>query len=126
LEKVTLTVSICDFGHARNTCHNYDKFITEEYFRVTKRFEKNCPFFQKVVKTASKPKNAKISTVKLNLKVQKHQTTPETLKYLKQTSFETAYYGKNVMYLLKQKLAQNVAISLVFSSFQKIIMSLQK
>jgi hypothetical protein len=38
---------------------------------VTRRFEKkNCPIFQKAAQTVSKPKKAKISTAKLNLKAQ--------------------------------------------------------
>jgi hypothetical protein len=36
--------------------------------------------------------------------------------------FETAYLGENIINLLQQKAAQNVATS----SFQKIIMSLPK
>jgi hypothetical protein len=39
--------------------------------------------------------------------------------------FENAYLGENVINLLKQKLAQNVAIFGAISSFQKIILSLQ-
>jgi hypothetical protein len=47
-----------------------------------------CPSFLKVAKTVAEPKKAKISTSKLNLKVQniyiKHF---ETLKYLQQIVF---------------------------------------
>jgi hypothetical protein len=45
-----------------------------------------------------------------------HQTTFETLKYLQQTMFKTVskstYLVENVINLLKQKVAQNVTISL--------------
>ena len=57
--------------------------------RVTRRFEKNCPIFQKVAQTISKPKKVKISKNKAQLESQKylHQTTFETLKYLQKTMF---------------------------------------
>jgi hypothetical protein len=38
--------------------------------RVTRRFEKNHPIFQKEAQTASKSKKANISVAKLNLKPQ--------------------------------------------------------
>ena len=47
-----------------------------------------------------------------------HQTIFETLKYLQQC-FETAYLGESAINLLQQKVAQNVAISVATSSFQK-------
>ncbi len=56
-------------------------------------------------------KNAKIALTKPKFKVQ--HITFETLKYLhNKPSFEHAYLGKNVLDLLKQKIAQNVTITL--------------
>jgi hypothetical protein len=52
-----------------------------------------------------------------------HQTTFETYN---KPSFEIAYYSENVVNLLNQNVAQNVAISLGYFIFSKIIMSLQK
>jgi hypothetical protein len=40
--------------------------------------------------------------------------------------FETAYLGENVMNLVKQKVAQNVAISFGYCIFKKITVSFQK
>jgi hypothetical protein len=54
-----------------------------------------------------------------------HQTTFETLKYLQQC-FGTSYLSKNVIDMFHLKLAQNVAIIWATSSFQKVMMSLQK
>ncbi len=53
--------------------------------RVTRRFSKNCPIFQKVAQTVSKPKKAKISTTQPALfdsPKHLHKTTFENLKYL--------------------------------------------
>jgi hypothetical protein len=88
---------------------------------VTKKMCKKLPIFQKVAQTVSKPKNAKISTTKLNLKDQNIYIKP-LLKpwntYNKPCS-ETAYLGENVINLLKQKVDQNVTISLGYSIFSK-------
>jgi hypothetical protein len=50
-----------------------------------------------------------------------HQTTFKSLKYLQQikSCFETAYLGKNVINLLKQKVAQKVTIVLDYFIFSK-------
>ena len=72
--------------------------------RVTRRFEKNCPIFQKVAKTVSKPKNAKISTTKLNLKAQNINNKPllKPKNTYNKLCFETAYLGENVINLIQQ------------------------
>jgi hypothetical protein len=54
------------------------------------------------------------------------QTTFENSKCIQRPCFETAYLGDNVIDLLNQKAAQNVAISLGYFIFPNIIMSLQK
>ncbi len=79
-------------------------------FRATRRFE----IFQKVVQTVSKPKKAKISTTKLNLKVQNTYNKPllKPLNTHNKPCFETAFLGKNVINLLNQKVAQIFTISL--------------
>jgi hypothetical protein len=63
---------------------------------------KKCPSFEKVAYTVAKGKNSKISTSKLNLKVQNIYIKP--LSKLKNTtskpSFETAYIGEDVKKLL--------------------------
>jgi hypothetical protein len=41
-----------------------------------------------------------------------HQTTCKTIEYLQQTMIETSYLGKNLINLLKQKVAQKVTIVL--------------
>jgi hypothetical protein len=48
---------------------------------------------------------------KFNLKVQNIQTTLETLKY-QQQRFQTADFWKNVIKMLKPKVAKSVTISL--------------
>jgi hypothetical protein len=65
---------------------------------------------------------------KLNLKVHHiYLKTPfETSNTYKKIYFERAYLGENVTKLLKQKVAQNVAISLGTSSFQKVTTGIQK
>ncbi len=76
----------------------------------------------KVAQTVTTAKSAKISTSKFNCKSPKHlhQTSFKTLKYLQQTKFWNCLLGKNVKKLLKQKVAQNVAISLGYFSVPKI------
>ncbi len=71
--------------------------------RVTRRLEKKCQVFQRIAQKVVKSKKAKISTAKLNLKTQNIYIKP---------CFETAYLSKNVIDLLKQKVAQKVAIIL--------------
>jgi hypothetical protein len=48
-----------------------------------------------------------------------HQTPFETLNTYNKPCFETAYLGENVIDLLKQKVTQNVAISLGYFIFSK-------
>ncbi len=48
-----------------------------------------------------------------------HQTTFKTLKCYNIPCFETAYLGKNVINLLKQKVAQKVAIILGYFILSK-------
>jgi hypothetical protein len=80
------------------------------------------PIFQKVAKTVSKPKKAKISTTKLKLKAQNIYIKPllKPQNTFNKPCFETAYLCENVINLLKQKVAQNVAISLGYFIFSKI------
>jgi hypothetical protein len=91
------------------------------FLRVT-RFETNHPIFQKVSQTASKPKKAQISTItKLNLKAQNIYIKPLFKPYntCNKPCFEAAYLGENVINLHKQKVAQNIAISLGYFIFSK-------
>jgi predicted ABC-type ATPase len=50
----------------------------------------------------------------------------ESPKHLQQTTFETVFLGENLINLLKQKVAQKVAIILGYLILSKIIMSHQK
>jgi hypothetical protein len=43
---------------------------------------KYCPIFQKVAQTVSEPKNAEISTSKLNFKVQKSTSNQKKLQQI--------------------------------------------
>jgi len=56
------------------------------------KIDKQLPIFIKVAKIVAKPKNVKISTSKLSLKVWNiyDQKTFETLKYQEQACVETA------------------------------------
>jgi len=74
---------------------------------------KNSPSFQKVAQASYNPNNAKISISKLILKDQNIYIKPllELYSTYNKLCFETAYLGKNIINLLKQKVAQNVAIS---------------
>ncbi len=82
--------------------------------RVTRRLENICQNFGKSSQTVAKPKSAKISTLNLNLKVQNIYIKP--LFKPKNTGnkhyFKIVHLGENVKNLLKQKVAQNVTISL--------------
>ncbi len=73
----------------------------------------NFPNIQKVSQKVSKANKTKISTTKLNLKTQniyiKLLLKPKNICI--KPCFETAYLGENVINLLHQKLAQNIAIS---------------
>jgi hypothetical protein len=73
-------------------------------------------------------KKAKISTTKLYLKAQNIYIKPllKPSNTYNKPCFETAYLSKNVINLLKQKVAQKVPFFGATLSFQKIIMSLQK
>jgi hypothetical protein len=66
-------------------------------------------------------KKAKISTTKLNLKTQNIYIKPllKPLNTYNKLCFETAYFGKNVINLLKQKVAKKVAIILGYFIFSK-------
>jgi hypothetical protein len=55
-----------------------------------------------------------------------HQTSFETLKYIETPCFETAYLGENVKHLLRQKVLQNVTISLGYFMFSKNYFQLPK
>jgi hypothetical protein len=63
-------------------------------------------------------KKAKISTTKLNFKTQSIYIKPLLNTYNK-PYFETAYLGKNVINLLKQKIAQKVTIIWGYFIFSK-------
>jgi hypothetical protein len=71
--------------------------------------------------TVYEPKNAKIDTAKLNLKVRNICSKP--LLKLKNANnkqcFETDYLGQNVINLHQLKVAQNVAILWLLLSFQQ-------
>jgi hypothetical protein len=70
--------------------------------------KKNSAIFQKVAQTVCNPNNAKISTSKLLLKDQNIYVKPllELYSTYNKICFETAYLGKNVINVLKQKVAQ--------------------
>ncbi len=83
--------------------------------------KENCQIFQRIAQKVAKSKKAKISTTKLNLKIQniyiKPLLKPENTH--NKPCFESAYLGKNVINLHKQKVAQNVAIILGYFIFSK-------
>jgi hypothetical protein len=81
---------------------------------VTRRFEIKLPNFHKVAQTGYEPKKAKISTTKLNLKAKNIYIKP-----LLKLCFEIDYLCENVINLLRQKVAQNVAISFGYFIFSK-------
>jgi hypothetical protein len=66
-------------------------------------------------------KKAKISTTKLNLKAQNIYNKPllKPQNTYNKPCFETAYLGENVINLLKQKVAQKVAIILGYFILSK-------
>jgi hypothetical protein len=81
--------------------------------------------FKKIAPKIAKSKKAKISKTKLNLETQNIHIKPLIKLYntYNKRFFETVYLGKNVINLLQQKVAKKLPVT---SSFQKIIMSLQK
>ncbi len=89
--------------------------------RVTRRLEKNSPKFSKKSPKSCQVKNGPNIHIKAQFESPKHlhQTTFETLKYLQQTMFATAYLSKNVINLLKQKVAQKVATILGYFILSK-------
>ncbi len=90
--------------------------------------KKNHPIFQKVAQKVSKQKKYQNIGNKVQIESPKclHQTMFETSKYLHWTIFQCAFLGKNIIDLLKQKIAQNATITLGYFVFSKNIMSLQK
>jgi hypothetical protein len=109
-------------------CNNVDnrgnkqgdkKILTRRFKKITSNFSKNSPNSLQDKKLQNLYNKAQFESPK-----HLHKTTFETLKYLQQSMFWTAYLGENVINLLKQKVAQNAITSLGY--FQKIIMSLQK
>jgi hypothetical protein len=72
--------------------------------------KKVCQIFQRIAPKVAKSKRPKYLQTPKHL----HQTTFETLKYLQQTML-----GKNVINLLKHKLAQKVAINLGYFILSK-------
>ncbi len=82
-------------------------------------FWNNHPFLKKkVAKTVKKPKHANIKA-QFECPKHLHQAPSETLKYLQQLFLVTTYLAENVKHLLKQKWAQNIAISLGYFIFSK-------
>jgi hypothetical protein len=81
--------------------------------------KKNCPIFQKVAQKASKATKAKISTTKINLKAQNIYIKPllKPKSTCNKPCFKIAYLSENVINLLQQKVAQNIAISLGYFIF---------
>jgi hypothetical protein len=77
--------------------------------------------FQRIAQKVAKSKNGQNIYIKAQFESPKylHQTTFETIKYLQQTMFETAYLSKNVIKLLKQKVAKKVAIILGYFILSK-------
>jgi hypothetical protein len=102
------------FKHAENAQFECTGCFNLSTSRVTRRFEKNHPIFQKVAQTVSKSKKGQNIYNKTQFESQKHlhQTPFETLNTYNKPCFETAYLGENVINLLKQKVSQNVTISL--------------
>jgi hypothetical protein len=93
---------------------------------VTRRLEKKLPNFSKnSPKSCQVKKRPKYNKAQFENPKKLHQTTFKTLKYL-QPCFETAYLGKNVINMFKQKVAKKSSLFWASSSFQKITMSLQK
>ncbi len=88
---------------------------------VTRRLEKNRQIFQRIAQKVTKSKKAKIFTTKFNLKVQNIYIKPifKPKNTYNKPSFETAYLGKNVINLLKQKVAQKVKITFGYFIFLK-------
>jgi len=73
-------------------------------------------------------KNVKISASKLNLKTQNIyiKLLLKPLNTYSKPCFETDYLGENVKKLLKQKVAQNITISLGYFIVSKQCMVIQK
>jgi hypothetical protein len=86
-------------------------------------WKKIAQFFKNVAWTVSKPKKAKISTTKFNLKAQNIYIKPllKSWNTYNKPCFETAYLGENAINLHAMS-----AFLWATSSFQKITMSLQK
>jgi hypothetical protein len=90
---------------------------------VTGRDVKKLPNFSKSTQNCLQTKPCQNIYIKAEF---------ESPKHLHQTTFETLnihnklYLGENTINLFKQKVAQNVTISLGYFIFKKIIMSLQR
>ncbi len=78
--------------------------ILSAVIRVTRRFEKKLPFFQKIAQKVAKSKKAKISTTKLNLKAQNIYNKPllKPPNTYNKACFESTYLGENLINLLQQ------------------------
>jgi hypothetical protein len=80
--------------------------------RVTRQLEKKLPNFSKNSPKSHQVKKGQNIYNKAQFENPKHlhQTTLETLKYYNKPCFVTAYIGKYVINLLKQKVAPKVTI----------------
>jgi hypothetical protein len=83
--------------------------------------EKITCFFKKLAKIIAYTKNAKISTLNLNLKVKNIYTKPllNLCNAYNKPCFETVDLGENIKDLHKQNVAQNVANMLGYFIFFK-------
>ncbi len=90
--------------------------------RAIRRLGENCPIFWKAAK------NCQIIYIKPKFEIPKHlhQTSFETLSYLQNPCFETAYLGENVKHLLKLKGPQMSPFLWVPCLFKKINTELPK
>jgi hypothetical protein len=72
---------------------------------VTRRSEKDCPNFGKSTQNSGQAQNCQNIYIKAQFESPKyfHKTTP---KYLQQSYFEIAYFGKNVKKKKKKTFAQ--------------------
>ncbi len=87
---------------------------------MTRRFEKIAQFFKSSPKSLQGKKGQYIyNTAQFESPKHLHQTTFKPKNTYNKPYFETAYLGENVINLLQQKVAQNIAISSGYFIFSK-------
>jgi hypothetical protein len=101
-------------------CATWQQRLTVLLLQGDRMIGKKWPIFKKSCQNSYQAKNVKISTSKFNLNSIIPTFNPFwNLNTYNKPCFETANIFKKVLYLLKQKVTQNITISLGYFTLSK-------